>query len=188
VAERALAVCDLDNEPTISVAQVRVTVDGKERTFDLCDKHLAAFSAAIAPFSPGGAGRGRGRGAAKKTTAKKTAAKKTVAKKTVAKKTVAKKTTAKATVAKAGPGRPAKKATAKATVAKRPGRPAKKATAKATVAKRPGRPAKATGRTAAAGASNTAAVRAWARSQGIAVPERGRLGRDLIERYQAANG
>ena len=180
MAERALAVCDLDNEPTISVAQVRVTVDGKERTFDLCDKHLAAFSAAIAPFAPG---RGRGRGAAKKTTAKKTAAKKTVAKKTAAKKT-----TAKATVAKARPGRPAKKATAKATVAKRPGRPAKKATAKATVAKRPGRPAKATRSSAAAGASNTAAVRAWARSQGIAVPERGRLGRDLIERYQAANG
>jgi hypothetical protein len=176
-------VCDLDNEPTISVAQVRVTVDGKERTFDLCDKHLAAFSAAIAPFAPGGAGRGRGRGAAKKTAAKKTAAKKTVAKKTAAKKT-----TAKATVAKARPGRPAKKATATATAAKRPGRPAKKATAKATVAKRPGRPAKAAGRTAASGASNTAAVRAWARSQGIAVPERGRLGRDLIERYQAANG
>ena len=162
MAERSLAVCDLDNEPTISVARVSVTVDGKERTFDLCDKHLEAFRAAVAPFAP--AGRGRGRGAAKKTVAKKTAAKKTVAKKTAAKKT-----------------------TAKATVAKRPGRPAKKATAKATVAKRPGRPAKATGRSAGAGASNTAAVRAWARSQGIAVPERGRLGRDLVERYQAAN-
>ena len=172
MAERSLAVCDLDNEPTISVARVSVTVDGKERTFDLCDKHLEAFRAAVAPFAP--AGRGRGRGAAKKTVAKKTAAKKTVAKKTVAKKTVAKKTAA-------------KKTTAKATVAKRPGRPAKKATAKATVAKRPGRPAKATGRSAGAGASNTAAVRAWARSQGIAVPERGRLGRDLVERYQAAN-
>ena len=80
MAERALAVCDLDNEPTISVAQVRVTVDGQERTFDRCDKHLAAFRAAVSPFLPG-AGRGRGRGAAKKTAAKKTAAKKTVAKK-----------------------------------------------------------------------------------------------------------
>jgi hypothetical protein len=159
-------VCDLDNEPTISVARVVVTVDGKERTFDLCDTHLKAFRAAVAPFAPTG-GRGRGR-AAKKTVAKKTVAKKTVAKKTVAKKTVAKKTTAKATAAKS---------TARA---------AKKTTAKATVAKaRPGRPAKAA--RSAAGASNTAAVRAWARSQGIAVPERGRLGRDLIERYQAAN-
>jgi hypothetical protein len=151
-------VCDLDNEPTISVAQVHVTVDGQERTFDLCDKHLDAFRAAVAPFIPGGAGgttagRGRGRGAAKSTgrAAKTTGAR-----------------AAKAT------GRVAKKATAKAT-------------AKATVAKaRPGRPAKATRRPAAAGASDTAAVRAWAREQGIAVPERGRLGRDLIERYQQA--
>ena len=166
MAERSLSVCDLDNEPTISVAQVHVTVDGKERTFDLCDKHLEAFRAAVAPFVPGGAGRGRGRGAAKSTAR------------------AAKKSTAKTTAAKAA-GRPAKKSAAKATVAK--------SAAKATVAKaRPGRPAKAakvakaTRRTSAAGASNTAAVRAWAREQGIAVPERGRLGRDLIERFQAA--
>jgi hypothetical protein len=146
-------VCDLDNEPTISVAQVHVTVDGQERTFDLCDQHLEAFRNAVAPFIPGGAGavRGgrRGRGAAKATGR-----------------------AAKAT------GRGARKATAKATAAK--------ATAtKATATKRAGRPAKAT-RRSAGGSSDTAAVRAWARQQGIAVPERGRLGRDLIERYQQA--
>lgn len=150
MAERSLSVCDLDNEPTISVAQVHVTVDGQERTFDLCDKHLEAFRSAVAPFVPGGAtGRGRGRGAAKSTR------------------------------------RAAKKSTAKTTAAKATGRAAKKSTA--TVAKAPaGRPAKATRRSAAGGASNTAAVRAWAREQGIAVPERGRLGRDLLDRYQAA--
>jgi hypothetical protein len=140
-------VCDLDNEPTISVAQVHVTVDGQERTFDLCDKHLDAFRAAVAPFIPGGA---RGRGRAAKST-----------------------------------GARAAKATGRA--AKATGRAAKKSTAKATAAKaRAGRPAKATRRASAAGSSNTAAVRAWAREQGIPVPERGRLGRDLIERYQAA--
>jgi hypothetical protein len=153
-------VCDLDNEPTISVAQVHVTVDGQERTFDLCDQHLEAFRNAVAPFIPGGAvaGRGgrRGRGAAKATGR-------------------AAKATGRA--AKAS-GRGARKATAKATAAK--------ATAtKATATKRAGRPAKAT-RRSAGGSSDTAAVRAWARQQGIAVPERGRLGRDLIERYQQA--
>jgi hypothetical protein len=154
VAERSLSVCDLDNEPTISVAQVHVTVDGQERTFDLCEQHLEAFRAAVAPFTPGAAGTGRGRrgrGAAKATGR-----------------------AAKAT------GRGARKATAKATAAK--------ATAtKATATKaRAGRPAKATRRASAGGSSDTAAVRAWARQQGIAVPERGRLGRDLIERYQQA--
>jgi hypothetical protein len=149
-------VCDLDNEPTISVAQVHVTVDGQERTFDLCEQHLEAFRAAVAPFVPGGAsaGRGgrRGRGAAKATGRAAKAAK-----------------TA---------GRGARKATAKAT--------AKTTAAKATATKaRAGRPAKAT-RRASGGSSDTAAVRAWAREQGIAVPERGRLGRDLIERYQQA--
>jgi hypothetical protein len=148
-------VCDLDNEPTISVAQVVVTVDGQERTFDLCDTHLDAFRAAVAPFVPGGAGRGRGRGRGRGA-AKSTA-------------------------------RAAKKTAAKSTAAKATGRAAKKTVAKATVAKaRPGRPAKAARRSSASGASNTAAVRAWAREQGIAVPERGRLGRDLIERYQQA--
>lgn len=149
MAERSLSVCDLDNEPTISVAQVHVTVDGQERTFDLCEQHLEAFRAAVAPFIPGGAGAGRGRR-----------------------------------------GRGAAKAAGRA--AKATGRGARKATAKATAAKatatkaRAGRPAKATRRASAGGASDTAAVRAWAREQGIAVPERGRLGRDLIERYQQA--
>jgi hypothetical protein len=146
-------VCDLDNEPTISVAQVHVTVDGQERTFDLCEQQLEAFRAAVAPFTPGGAASGRGRRGRPAKAAGRAA---------------------KAT------GRGARKATAKATAAK--------ATAtKATATKaRAGRPAKATRRASAGGSSDTAAVRAWAREQGIAVPERGRLGRDLIERYQQA--
>jgi hypothetical protein len=148
-------VCDLDNEPTISVAQVHVTVDGQERTFDLCEQHLEAFRAAVAPFIPGGAGAARGgrraRGAAKAT----------------------------GRAAKATGRGGARKATAKATAAKT-------TAAKSTATKRAGRPAKATRRASTGGSSDTAAVRAWAREQGISVPERGRLGRDLIERYQQA--
>jgi hypothetical protein len=158
-------VCDLDNEPTISVAQVHVTVDGQERTFDLCEQHLEAFRAAVAPFVPGGAGAGRGgrrgRGAAKSTGRAAKSTGRGARKATAAKATATKATATKAT--------------------------ATKAAAKATATKaRAGRPAKATRRAAAGGASDTAAVRAWAREQGIAVPESGRLGRDLIERYQQA--
>lgn len=38
-----------------------------------------------------------------------------------------------------------------------------------------------------ASAANPEAVREWARTQGIAVKERGRLSRDLLDKYQAAN-
>jgi len=37
------------------------------------------------------------------------------------------------------------------------------------------------------GAGNASAIRAWARSQGIAVSERGRVPAELAERYRAAH-
>jgi hypothetical protein len=46
------------------------------------------------------------------------------------------------------------------------------------------RPAKSTSRAAS---SDTAAVRAWAREQGIAVNERGRISAALREQYEAAH-
>jgi hypothetical protein len=38
------------------------------------------------------------------------------------------------------------------------------------------------------GSGEAAAVREWARSQGLPVPERGRIPADLMEKYAAANG
>ena len=38
------------------------------------------------------------------------------------------------------------------------------------------------------GSGEAARVREWARSQGLAVPERGRIPADLAEKYAAANG
>ena len=38
------------------------------------------------------------------------------------------------------------------------------------------------------GNSEAAAIRSWARSQGLKVPERGRIPADLAEKYAAANG
>jgi hypothetical protein len=37
-------------------------------------------------------------------------------------------------------------------------------------------------------ATDAARIREWARAQGLAVPERGRIPADLAERYAAANG
>jgi len=48
---------------------------------------------------------------------------------------------------------------------------------------------RSTGRAAkAAGGADPAAVRAWAREQGIAVNERGRISADLMAKFQAAQG
>jgi hypothetical protein len=52
------------------------------------------------------------------------------------------------------------------------------------------RPAARRGRTRAAGANGGAApadVRAWAKSNGIKVNERGRIAADVVERYNAAH-
>ena len=40
----------------------------------------------------------------------------------------------------------------------------------------------------AAGRARSSAIRAWAREQGIAVSERGRIAAGLVERYEAATG
>ncbi len=52
-----------------------------------------------------------------------------------------------------------------------------------------GRPARRATRKAAAGggAGHTAEVRAWARSKGIKVNERGRLSADVVAKYDAAH-
>jgi len=46
---------------------------------------------------------------------------------------------------------------------------------------------RARGSARAAGTANPAVVRAWAKEQGIAVNERGRISADLLAKYQAAN-
>lgn len=50
-------------------------------------------------------------------------------------------------------------------------------------ARRAGGPA----RRGRAGGSESARIRAWARSAGIDVPERGRIPGDVVEKYKAAN-
>jgi hypothetical protein len=56
-------------------------------------------------------------------------------------------------------------------------------------ARRAGRPASGGGRRRRRGGTGDAArIREWARSQGLPVPERGRIPADLAERYAAANG
>lgn len=47
---------------------------------------------------------------------------------------------------------------------------------------------RATGSRGKSGGPNPAAVREWARSQGISVSERGRISADLQAKYQAARG
>lgn len=57
-------------------------------------------------------------------------------------------------------------------------------------ARRVGTPRRAAGRrsrSGATGSSNPAAVREWAKSQGIAVNERGRISADLQAKYDAAH-
>lgn len=42
-------------------------------------------------------------------------------------------------------------------------------------------------RRTATGGSDTAAIREWARSNGVAVSERGRVSADIVAQYEAAN-
>ncbi len=50
------------------------------------------------------------------------------------------------------------------------------------------RPQRSTrGRSTAGSGNDTGAIRAWAREQGIAVNDRGRLSSSLVEKYQAAH-
>jgi len=58
------------------------------------------------------------------------------------------------------------------------GRPATRAAA--------GRP-RGRGRAAAAGSSSPAEIRAWAKSRGIKVNERGRISADIVAKYEAAH-
>lgn len=52
----------------------------------------------------------------------------------------------------------------------------------------PGRAAARRGRRSRGGSSEAAQIREWARSQGLPVPERGRIPAELAEKYAAANG
>jgi hypothetical protein len=56
---------------------------------------------------------------------------------------------------------------------------------KVTAARRPGR---GNSRRATNGAPNPTDVREWAKSQGIAVKDRGRVSSDLVVKFQAATG
>jgi hypothetical protein len=55
-------------------------------------------------------------------------------------------------------------------------------------ARRAGRGPRRRGGRSAAGRERSAAIRAWASEQGIAVNARGRIPADVVERYQAAAG
>jgi hypothetical protein len=112
------------------------------------------------------------RGASKRTTAKRGAAKKTTAKRATAKRATAKRGAAKKTTAKRAT---AKKTTARRATAKRG--PAKKAAAKRAPAR---------GRGRGASLDDRAAVRAWARSNGYAINDRGRLPREVVDAYRTA--
>ena len=175
-AEAASALVDQLATLRGTIDELATRVAALERDGSRRPGSAASTTTRRSPSKRGAAKRATAKRGAKRSAAKRGAAKRATAKRGAAKRTTAARSTAKRTTAKRGTAKrgTAKRGTAKRATARRG--PAKKAAAKRAPAR---------GRGRASNTDDRAVVRAWARANGYAVNDRGRLPREVVDAYRS---